>query len=159
MKSKTCKGVSIAGVKTQCENPNPPTFHQNQSYCKHCKKRLNAYYNKRKNPLRKKKLQDNDAVYILSNKAWEGFHKVGYSSNLYTRLSDYNVSSPFRDFEYLYTLEADNAEVIETAFHDRYKRGHGEWYEVPVEELIRRLKGIQEELKKQLKINYGEKEI
>jgi hypothetical protein len=43
-------------------------------------------------------------LYIISNKAWPGYLKVGVTENLNKRLSTYQTASPHRDYILEYSL-------------------------------------------------------
>ena len=43
-------------------------------------------------------------LYIIKNKAWPDWVKIGITENLDKRLNNYQTSSPFRDFEIMYKV-------------------------------------------------------
>ena len=44
-------------------------------------------------------------LYIISNRSWPGWIKIGTTKNLKTRLQTYQTGSPFRDYEILYSIK------------------------------------------------------
>ena len=44
-------------------------------------------------------------LYIITNKSWPGWLKVGTTRNLKSRLQSYQTSSPFRDYEVIYSIK------------------------------------------------------
>lgn len=76
-------------------------------------------------------------LYIITNKSWPGWIKIGTTRNLKTRLQTYQTSSPFRNYEVMYSikhpeyLQAErNIKLQMTRFAKRIKN---EWYEVDIE--------------------------
>lgn len=43
-------------------------------------------------------------LYIISNKSWENWVKIGVTENLNKRLQQYQTASPFRDYVIEYSL-------------------------------------------------------
>jgi len=43
-------------------------------------------------------------LYIITNKSWQGWIKVGTTRNLKKRLQTYQTGSPFRDYEVIYSF-------------------------------------------------------
>lgn len=48
--------------------------------------------------------QKNGYLYIITNKAWPGYVKVGVTLNLKKRLQTYQTASPFRDYKLIYSV-------------------------------------------------------
>ena len=76
-------------------------------------------------------------LYIITNKSWPGWIKIGTTRNLKTRLQTYQTSSPFRNYEVIYSinhpeyLQAErNIKLQMTRFAKRIKN---EWYEVDID--------------------------
>lgn len=57
-------------------------------------------------------------VYIIANKAFPNWYKVGKAVNAEDRLSGYQTSSPHRDYELLYKIDVDNRHTAETSAHN-----------------------------------------
>ena len=76
-------------------------------------------------------------LYIIINKSWPGWLKVGTTRNLKTRLQTYQTSSPFRDYEIIYSikhpqyLQAEQNIKKQMAYFA--KRIKNEWYEVDLQ--------------------------
>ena len=73
-------------------------------------------------------------VYIIYNKAFEGWFKVGCAIDAKDRLKSYQTSSPFRDYELLFHEHFDNRQNAEKRVHDilkshpRLVQWHNEWF-------------------------------
>lgn len=73
-------------------------------------------------------------VYIIRNKAWTDWLKVGKAVSAEDRLNGYQTSSPFRDFVLEYYEYFDNRHQAEAEIHrmlERHKDCHdrkGEWF-------------------------------
>lgn len=76
-------------------------------------------------------------LYIIVNKSWPGWIKIGTTRNLRTRLQTYQTSSPFRDYEVIYSIkhpEYLQAERNIKLQMERFaKQIKNEWYEVDLE--------------------------
>ena len=51
------------------------------------------------------KIMHTGYLYIISNRSWPGWIKIGTTKNLKTRLQTYQTGSPFRDYEILYSIK------------------------------------------------------
>lgn len=79
-------------------------------------------------------------VYIIRNKAWPDWYKVGKAVSSEDRLSGYQTSSPFRDFVLEYCEHFDNRHQAESAIHrmlekhEKCLERRGEWFKtyIPV---------------------------
>jgi predicted GIY-YIG superfamily endonuclease len=73
-------------------------------------------------------------VYIIKNPAWGNWLKVGITDNLDKRLQSYQTSSPFRDYELLYSICHPNYKEIEKNIKETMKPFaktiKNEWFEV-----------------------------
>ena len=73
-------------------------------------------------------------VYVIRNKAWPDWYKVGKAVDCENRLRDYQTSSPFRDFVLEYYETFDNRHMAESEIHRRLekhthcKARKGEWF-------------------------------
>lgn len=56
-------------------------------------------------------------VYIIANKAFPNWYKVGKAVSAEDRLNGYQTSSPFRDYELLYSVKFDNRHRAESDVH------------------------------------------
>lgn len=57
-------------------------------------------------------------VYVVSNKAWQGWYKVGKAVKSEDRLNNYQTSSPHRDYVLEYQEAFDNRNNAETIIHE-----------------------------------------
>ena len=55
-------------------------------------------------------------IYIITNKAWPEYVKIGRTHNTKNRLKSYQTSSPFRDYEIYYEVYTENICLIENIF-------------------------------------------
>ena len=58
-------------------------------------------------------------IYILCNKAWEGWHKIGRSKNVRSRLQNFNGSSPYKDYTVPFTINHHNVNDLEKKIHQK----------------------------------------
>lgn len=65
-------------------------------------------------------------VYAIHNPAWEGFVKIGVAIDVYDRLSSYQTSSPFRDYELIGYVFSDDRLALEKEIHSKFERNN-EW--------------------------------
>ena len=78
-------------------------------------------------------------VYIIENKAWEGWYKVGKAASAEDRLNGYQTSSPFRDYELLYSAQFANRHHAEADVHRLLRNViseencKGEWFKADYE--------------------------
>jgi hypothetical protein len=78
-------------------------------------------------------------VYIIANKAWEGWYKVGKAASAPDRLNGYQTSSPFRDYELLYTEQFPNRHQAESEVHTLLRNVlsddccQNEWFKADIE--------------------------
>jgi hypothetical protein len=83
-------------------------------------------------------------IYVVTNPAWEGWAKVGTASGRVgeapakSRMSSFNVCSPFQDFILHHTFQHANASTIESLVHamlgSQYEHGKGEWFKATPEQ-------------------------
>lgn len=73
-------------------------------------------------------------LYIIQNKAWPNWLKVGITNNLDKRLQSYQTSSPLRDYVLLYSLHhpkyKEAEKKIKEAMKPFAKSIKNEWFEV-----------------------------
>ena len=73
-------------------------------------------------------------VYIITNKAWPEWVKVGMAVDSQDRLKNYQTSSPFRDYSLLYSYEVNDRRAGESAAHARLAKecdNINEWFRIP----------------------------
>ena len=73
-------------------------------------------------------------VYIITNKAWPEWVKVGMAVDSQDRLKNYQTSSPFRDYVLLYAYEVNDRRAGESAAHARLAKecdNINEWFRIP----------------------------
>jgi len=73
-------------------------------------------------------------VYVIYNKAWPEWVKVGMAVDSTDRLKNYQTSSPFRDYALLYSYEVKDRRVAESAVHKRLAKecdNINEWFKLP----------------------------
>ena len=75
-----------------------------------------------------------DYIYIIKS---NGLHKIGYTTNLKSRLNDYKVH--FGLVELIYVYKGYNCYDLETVIHNLVsdKNHKGEWFQLDNEDLIR----------------------
>ena len=56
-------------------------------------------------------------IYILCNKAWEGWHKIGRSKNVKARFQNFNGSSPHKDYTIDFTRNHHDVNDLEKKIH------------------------------------------
>ncbi len=73
-------------------------------------------------------------LYIITNKSWPGWLKVGTTRNLKTRLQTYQTGTPFRDYEIVYSIKhplyLQAEKNIKKQMANFAKQIKNEWYEV-----------------------------
>lgn len=73
-------------------------------------------------------------IYIIENKAWDGWCKIGRASNIETRLKLYQTSSPFRDYVCSYSFTTENVSFIESLIHKHMRNigieSRNEWFKI-----------------------------
>ena len=71
-------------------------------------------------------------VYIITNRAWPGYCKIGRAFNPDSRLAQYQTSSPLRDYELKYAVYFDDCHAAELTVHSllAWCRADGEWYRI-----------------------------
>lgn len=128
-------------------------------YCKQCEKnRKDKYFYPANHSKCKECISINNKektvpthegyVYVIINKAWKGYYKIGQTVNLSKRLGTYQTASPKRDYEYLTTIKVRDMNVAERAVLDelrKYYEVKGEWVVASKEDhIIRLVEGIHE---------------
>jgi len=79
-------------------------------------------------------------VYVITNPAWPGWVKVGKTDQMRRRVSQYQTSSPFRDFKVQYSRAVEDRHAAESGAHDRLRKladeYDGEWFKVAVKTAV-----------------------
>lgn len=94
-------------------------------------------------------------LYIITNKAWPNYVKIGVTGDLNKRLQSYQTSSPLRDYILEYSLyhplylEAEKK--IKDTLKPFAKSIRNEWYEVNITMAKHRLDEQLEEYQEHLK--------
>lgn len=92
-------------------------------------------------------------IYVIFNKAFPNWYKVGKAVSTEDRLKGYQTSSPFRDYQILYTVDVDNRHEAEMKAHHLLRkelhshRCRGEWFNADLDMLIEVLDTVQSEQK------------
>lgn len=73
-------------------------------------------------------------VYIITNPAWPEWIKVGMAVDSEDRCNGYQTSSPFRDYEIVYSFKTDDRRKSERDAHTLIERfaeeRRGEWFKI-----------------------------
>ena len=112
---------------------------KNKSYCRACCKAIGRkYYGEKYN------YKPYDGyIYVITNKAWEGWVKIGRATDVSKRIGAYNTSSPYRDYEAVYFTKTKNPFIIEMYFIDTYGDDNNEWFNISVEEAIKSIEDLK----------------
>ena len=92
-------------------------------------------------------------VYIISNKAWSNWYKVGKAVSADDRLNGYQTSSPYRDYELLYAVAVENRHQAEAQAHKKLKEisehehYSGEWFNIALDKIKEVLDTVEAEQK------------
>jgi hypothetical protein len=88
-------------------------------------------------------------VYVITNKAWKGWIKVGMAIDAEDRCKSYQTSSPLRDYELKYSQGFKDRRMAETTAHllcdTVSKERQGEWFKMPVKKAVELIKNITKE--------------
>ena len=99
----------------------------------------------------KHSLLKDGVVYVISNKAWEEWCKVGHTRQPDRRLSSYNTGCPFRDYEiHGYEFFKDRMKIEKYIHFFLKQKGikrKNEWYKCTPEYVLEKLKGLTNEYK------------
>ena len=87
-------------------------------------------------------------VYVISNRAWPEWVKIGMAIDAEDRLNGYQTSSPYRDYTLEHTVYSDNRRESEREAHTKAavvcKGNKGEWFKMSVKEAITILDNLNE---------------
>lgn len=88
-------------------------------------------------------------VYIITNKAWPEWVKIGMAIDAVDRLSGYQTSSPFRDYTLEHSVYSNDRRSSEKEAHKKAKRlaleTSNEWFKLPLLQAINILDNLNEE--------------
>ena len=88
-------------------------------------------------------------VYVISNKAWPGWVKIGMAVDAEERLSGYQTSSPHRDYVLEHSVASNDRRKSEREAHTRAlplaTDSKGEWFKLSVEQAITILDNLDEQ--------------
>jgi hypothetical protein len=84
-------------------------------------------------------------VYVVSNPAWEGWFKVGMAVDAYDRCSQYQTSSPYRDYVVEYCKYFEDRKKAESQVHALLKgtEQRGEWFRAELSVIKNTIKTIE----------------
>jgi len=101
-------------------------------------------------------------VYVISNKAWPGWVKIGMAVDAEERLSGYQTSSPHRDYVLEHYVASNDRRKSEKEAHTRAlplsTDTKGEWFKLSVEQAITILDNLDEQHRTLIKADTHEKE-
>ena len=87
-------------------------------------------------------------VYVMTNKAWPDWVKIGMAIDAEDRLNGYQTSSPYRDYTLEHKVYSDNRRESEREAHTKAavvcKGNKGEWFKISVKEAITILDNLNE---------------
>lgn len=85
-------------------------------------------------------------VYVITNAAWPEWVKVGMAVDADDRLSSYQTSSPFRDYELQYSVYCKDRRKLESKAHKAVgsiaSARNNEWFKASVEDAVDCITGI-----------------
>ena len=101
-------------------------------------------------------------VYVITNKAWPGWVKIGMAVDAEERLSGYQTSSPHRDYTLEHSVASNDRRKSEKEAHTRAlplsTDTKGEWFKLSVEQAITILDNLDEQHRTFIKADTHEKE-
>lgn len=80
-------------------------------------------------------------IYVVSNPAFKGWFKIGRTTNITTRLCQYNTSDPLRRFKVEYIVAVNNPVRFEKFIRDH---SNSEWTQINLSDLLRLISAIKE---------------
>lgn len=87
-------------------------------------------------------------VYVITNRAWPAWVKIGMAIDAEDRCKGYQTSCPFRDFTLAYSIETKDRRRTEQLAHTlaeaNAEERRGEWFKLHVNDAINTLKQLQE---------------
>lgn len=79
-------------------------------------------------------VRDTSNVYIISHEKFEGFYKVGVSSNVQARLNQYQTSDPYRSYKLEFSHATHLYRETEAYVHQHFDNKY-EWVKADLEEI------------------------
>lgn len=87
-------------------------------------------------------------VYVISNKAWPGWLKIGMAVDADDRLSGYQTSSPYRDYVLEHKVYSGDRRKAEAEAHGKAtllaEDSAGEWFKISLDKAKSILDGLNE---------------
>ena len=87
-------------------------------------------------------------VYVITNKAWPEWVKIGMAIDAEDRCNGYQTSSPHRDYVLEHTVASNNRRKAEQEAHTKAAKlaseTNGEWFKLTVEQAIEVLDNLDE---------------
>ena len=92
-------------------------------------------------------MREKKCVYIISNKSFKGYYKVGITIDAQSRLNGYQTSDPHRAYkiEYILLTYKKKAEIIEKIIHKIFKSNY-EWIKDDLQDIIKEIKILDKEV-------------
>lgn len=88
-------------------------------------------------------------VYVITNKAWPGWVKIGMAVDAEDRLNGYQTSSPHRDYKLEHFVKTNDRRASESEAHTKALRlsanFNNEWFEITVEQAKHILDNLDEQ--------------
>ena len=99
--------------------------------------------------LAKYKLTKEGQVYVITNKAWKGWVKIGMAIDAKDRCNQYQTSSPYRDYELKHSKYFNNRRKAEVKAHKlcetKAEARNGEWFKMKIKDATKLIDSITEE--------------
>ena len=96
-------------------------------------------------------------IYVLSNPAWKGWYKVGMAIEAKDRLSQFQTSSPFRDYKLEYSKYFKDRRSAEKEAHILLEKSsetrRGEWFQSSVLKIQQQIETIKGETHEPINIS------
>ena len=105
---KTCRVCNVQKNETRFIKSEWRKIGNNRPRCKKCDRE----YHRKRNP------SVRGFVYILINKAWPEWVKIGCTTNIENRLRGLNACSPYRDFKIFAFFQASDQYESELFVHE-----------------------------------------
>jgi len=87
-------------------------------------------------------------VYVITNKAWPDWVKIGMAIDANDRLNGYQTSSPHRDYVLEHSVYSNDRRKSEQEAHTKAAKlaeeANGEWFKLTVEQAIEVLNNLDE---------------
>lgn len=88
-------------------------------------------------------------VYVITNKAWKGWVKIGMAIDAKDRCNQYQTSSPYRDYELKHSKYFNNRRKAEVKAHKLCEKKaedrNGEWFKMKIKDATKLINSITEE--------------